>query len=196
MIRHTRGEEETDRAELVRAAPVGRLGDTGRACVWVAIINAVVAVGLTLSLLAFGLTTTGTLAFGAACCGIGMVFIGVAAVTAQIASSARAANGDRRHRSGHVVHAASGRRPRYGLGDLALTARLGPVDPGVRRRAVVGARSRWRSRPPLSSPRAVALSAPTRPGCRADATATRPVRGKSPSGDPARPRRPPGDERR
>jgi ABC-2 type transport system permease protein len=92
MIRHTRGEEETDRAELVRAAPIGRLATLAAACVWVAIVNAVVAVALTLSLLAFGLTTTGTVAFGAACWGIGMVFIGVAAATAQIASSARAAN--------------------------------------------------------------------------------------------------------
>jgi len=92
MVRQTRGEEETDRAELVRAAPVGRLATLAAACVWVTVVNTVVAVALTVSLLAFGLTTMGTLAFGAACWGIGMVFIGVAATTAQIASSARAAN--------------------------------------------------------------------------------------------------------
>lgn len=92
MIRHTRGEEETDRAELVRAAPVGRLATLAASWVWVALVNLVVAVALTLTLLAFGLAVTGTLAFGAACWGIGMVFIGVAAATAQIASSARAAS--------------------------------------------------------------------------------------------------------
>jgi ABC-2 type transport system permease protein len=91
LVRHTRAEEETDRAELVRAAGVGRLATLAAACTWVAIINVVVAIGLTLSLLAFGLTTTGSLAYGAATCAVGMVFIGVAAVAAQIASSARAA---------------------------------------------------------------------------------------------------------
>ncbi len=90
-VRHTRAEEETDRAELVRAAGVGRLSTLAAACVWVAIINVVVAIGLTLSLLAFGLTATGTLAYSAATCAVGMVFIGVAAVAAQVASSARAA---------------------------------------------------------------------------------------------------------
>ncbi len=91
LIRHTRAEEETDRAELVRAASVGRLATLAAACVWVSIINLVVAVGLALSLLAFGLTTTGTVAYATATCAIGMVFIGVAAVAAQVASSARAA---------------------------------------------------------------------------------------------------------
>jgi len=91
LIRHTRAEEETDRAELVRAAGVGRLATMAAACVWVGIINVVVATGLTLSLLAFGLPVTGTLAYGSVTCAIGMVFIGVAAAAAQIASSARAA---------------------------------------------------------------------------------------------------------
>lgn len=91
LIRHTRAEEETDRAELVRAAGVGRLAILAAACVWVAIIDAIVAVGVTLSLLAFDVSTTGTLAYGAATWAIGLVFIGVAAASAQIASSARAA---------------------------------------------------------------------------------------------------------
>ncbi len=91
LIRHTRAEEETDRAELVRAAGVGRLAILAAACAWVAIIDAVVAVGVTLSVLAFGVATTGTLAYGAATWATGMVFIGVAAVAAQVASSARAA---------------------------------------------------------------------------------------------------------
>lgn len=91
MTRHTRAEEETDRAELVRAAAIGRLATLAAACVWITVLNTITAVGLSLSLLAFGLDLTGTVAFGAACWGIGMVFIGLAATTAQIASSARAA---------------------------------------------------------------------------------------------------------
>jgi ABC-2 type transport system permease protein len=92
LTRHTRAEEETDRAELVRAAVVGRQATLAAAVVWVAIINVVVACGLALSLLAFGLSLTGTVAYSAASCAVGMVFIGVAAVSAQVASSARAAN--------------------------------------------------------------------------------------------------------
>ncbi len=92
LIRHTRAEEETDRAELVRAACVGRLAPLAAAVVWVAVVDIVVAVGLALSLLAFGLPATGTLAFAAIACGTGLVFIGVATTAAQIASSARAAN--------------------------------------------------------------------------------------------------------
>ena len=91
LIRHTRAEEETDRAELVRAASVGRLATLAAACVWVAIVNVVVTAGIVLSFLAFGLSTTGTIAFGLVACGTGLLFIGVAAMTAQIASSARAA---------------------------------------------------------------------------------------------------------
>jgi ABC-2 type transport system permease protein len=92
LTRHTRAEEETDRAELVRAAVVGRQATLAAAVVWVAIVNVVVAFGLALSLLAFGLSLTGTVAYSAASCAVGMVFIGVAAVSAQVASSARAAN--------------------------------------------------------------------------------------------------------
>jgi ABC-2 type transport system permease protein len=91
MIRHTRAEEETDRAELVRATGVGRLATLAAACTWVAIIDAVVAAGVTVSLLAFGLPATGAVAFGLVTAGVGLTFIGVAATSAQIASSARAA---------------------------------------------------------------------------------------------------------
>jgi ABC-2 type transport system permease protein len=91
LIRHTRAEEETDRAELVRAAGVGRLAILAAASVWVAVINLVVAVGVTVGVLAFGVSTTGTLAYGAVTWAIGMVFIGIAAAAAQIASGARAA---------------------------------------------------------------------------------------------------------
>ena len=138
LTRHTRAEEETDRAELVRAAVVGRQATLVAAVVWVAIVNVVVAVGLALSLLAFGLSLTGTLAYSAAACAVGMVFIGVAAISAQVASSARAANAATGVVLGSVLPAASGRRSRNGLGDVVVSARLGSVDPSVRRRALVG----------------------------------------------------------
>lgn len=92
LVRHTRAEEETDRAELVRAAGVGRQATLAAAVVWVAIVNVVVAVGLAASLLAFGLPVAGTVAYSAAAWTVGMVFIGVSAISAQVASSSRAAN--------------------------------------------------------------------------------------------------------
>lgn len=91
MTRHTRAEEETDRAELVRAAAIGRLSTLAAACVWTTALNTATAIGLTLSLLAFDLDPTGSLAFGLANWAIGMAFIGVTATTAQVASSARTA---------------------------------------------------------------------------------------------------------
>jgi ABC-2 type transport system permease protein len=57
----------------------------------VALVNTAVAVGLGLSLVAFGLPVVGSVAFGFAAWFTGLVFIGVAATTAQVASSARAA---------------------------------------------------------------------------------------------------------
>ncbi len=91
VVRHTRAEEETDRAELVRAAPVGRYTTLASVCLWVGLIDLVVVGGIVITLLAVGLPAGGTLAFGAATAGVGLAFTGVAAVTAQTASSARAA---------------------------------------------------------------------------------------------------------
>lgn len=91
VIRHTRAEEETDRAELVRAAPVGRHASLAAASLWTAALTTVVSLGLTVSMLTSGLDPAGSWAFGLACAGVGFVFIGVANVAAQIASEARAA---------------------------------------------------------------------------------------------------------
>ena len=71
---------------------VGRQATLVAAVVWVAIVDVVVSIGLAVSLLAFGLSLTGTLAYSVAASAVGMVFIGVAAISAQVASSARAAN--------------------------------------------------------------------------------------------------------
>lgn len=91
LVRHTRAEEETDRAELVRAAPVGRYTTLTAACVWVSALVVAVALGVTVVLLGFGLEPAGSVAFGLAAAGLGSVFIGVAAAAAQLASSARSA---------------------------------------------------------------------------------------------------------
>lgn len=91
VVRHTRAEEETERAELVRAAPVGRYASLTATLVWVSGLVMVTSVGLTGTMLAVDLDVAGSVAFGAASAAIGIVFVGVAAVAAQVAVSARAA---------------------------------------------------------------------------------------------------------
>jgi ABC-2 type transport system permease protein len=91
VVRHTRTEEEAERAELVRAAPVGRHAALASAMVGALIVNAAIAGANVVALLAFGLSATGSFAFGASMVGVGMVFAAVAALTAQIASGSRAA---------------------------------------------------------------------------------------------------------
>ena len=91
VVRHTRTEEEAERAELVRAAPVGRHAALASAMIGALVVNAAIAAGNVVSLLAFGLPAAGSFAFGASMIGVGMVFAGVAAVTAQVASGSRTA---------------------------------------------------------------------------------------------------------
>ncbi|WP_433479082.1 ABC transporter permease [Spirillospora sp. CA-142024] len=93
VVRHTRAEEETGRLELVGAASVGR-----RAPLTAALLTAVTAAGTlgavaALVMIVFGLPVAGSIAFGLSWFGAGLVFAGVAALTAQLAESSRLANG-------------------------------------------------------------------------------------------------------
>lgn len=96
VVRHTRDEEETGRAELLRSAVVGR-----HAALTAALTVAVAASLALGALLALSLGASGTpgvdregsLLFGAVYAGLGIVFAGVAAVTVQITEHARGAAG-------------------------------------------------------------------------------------------------------
>ena len=95
LVRHTRAEEESGRAELVRSSVVGRHAHAVSAVLLV--IGADVVLGLVLagSLGALGVETVtwrGSLTFGAAVAAVGFVFAGVAAVTAQLTENARTAS--------------------------------------------------------------------------------------------------------
>jgi ABC-2 type transport system permease protein len=92
VVRHTRAEEDSGRAELVRAAPVGRDTALTATCLWVVAITSMIAIGLFLVLVSNGLPVTGSAAFGVACFAVGVVFVGIAALAAQLASTSRAAN--------------------------------------------------------------------------------------------------------
>lgn len=91
LVRHTRGEEESERVDLVRAAPVGRHAPLAAAMIAVTVVNAIVAVGVASTLIAYGLPTTGSLAFAAALFGAGTFYAATAALASQVTSSARAA---------------------------------------------------------------------------------------------------------
>ena len=93
VVRHTRTEEETGRAELVRAGIVGRHAPFVAAFVLVVVVNAVIALGTAAGLVMSGLPPGGAFAVGLAGAGTGVVFGAVAAVAAQVVEHGRGATG-------------------------------------------------------------------------------------------------------
>jgi ABC-2 type transport system permease protein len=93
VVRHTRADEETGRTELVLAGPVARPAPLVAAVAVATGANAAVAVAVALGLIALGLPATGSVVLGASIGAAGLVFAAVAAVTAQLTESARAARG-------------------------------------------------------------------------------------------------------
>lgn len=93
VVRHTRQNEETGRADLIGAGSVGR--HAGLAAALVLTVGADLLLGAVLAgtLMAAALPAAGSVAFGAACAATGIAFAGLAAVAAQLFQSARAANG-------------------------------------------------------------------------------------------------------
>lgn len=89
VTRATRAEEDHERAELVRAAVVGRHAPTAAA---IAVITAAeVAVGAITAagFVALGYPATGSVALAASMVVVGLVFIGVTTLCAQLAASSR-----------------------------------------------------------------------------------------------------------
>lgn len=93
VVRHTRGEEEAGRAELVRAAPVGAYAPVAAAILVVGGTCLVVGVGVAGILLGLGLPPGGSLVYGASLGAIGLVFTAVAACAAQVSEHPRGALG-------------------------------------------------------------------------------------------------------
>jgi ABC-2 type transport system permease protein len=96
VVRHTRAEEETGRAELLRANVVGR-----HAHLTAALSLAVLANLLLMVLIAFGMdslglegmTSTGNWLYAASYAAVGILFAGVAAVAVQITPFSRGSSG-------------------------------------------------------------------------------------------------------
>lgn len=93
VVRHTRADEEAGRLELVGAGVVGRRAALAAALALVGLANLVLGVLTALVLQVAGLEAGGSWAFGLAWMSTGLVFAGVAAVAAQLATGARAATG-------------------------------------------------------------------------------------------------------
>ena len=93
VVRHTRAEEETGRAELVRASPVGRFAHLTAGLVDVLVANAAVTLLLFAAITANDLAPADSLAVALGVGLVGLVFGAVAAVTAQLTEHARSAVG-------------------------------------------------------------------------------------------------------
>ncbi|MFD2764829.1 ABC transporter permease [Micromonospora eburnea] len=93
VVRYTRTEEESGRAELVTAAAVGRHARLAAALLVVGVADLVIGLGTAAGLMGAGLPGTGSLAYGLGVTMVGLVFATVAAVTAQLVEAARTANG-------------------------------------------------------------------------------------------------------
>jgi ABC-2 type transport system permease protein len=93
VVRHTRADEETARAELVGAGVVGHLAPLAAALL--VAFGASLATGIlaALGVAATGRPAAGSLVLGAGFAAVGIAFAAVGAVAAQLPTSSRAANG-------------------------------------------------------------------------------------------------------
>jgi ABC-2 type transport system permease protein len=93
VVRHTRAEEESGRLELLGATVVGRQAPLTAALLVAVLANLALGVLTALGQIGAGLPAAGSFAFGLSWSGAGIAFAGIAALVAQLTSSARTANG-------------------------------------------------------------------------------------------------------
>lgn len=93
VARHTRAEEQSGRAELIRANVVGRHAPLTAALIVAVIANLIAGIVATACLVGFGYATEGSLLIGATLGLTGLTFAAVAAVAVQLAESSRSAAG-------------------------------------------------------------------------------------------------------
>lgn len=93
VVRHTRQNEETGRAEVLRAGVIGPAAPIAAGVVVTLGANLALGVLLGAGMTAAGQPAASSFAAGAAIAGVGIAFTGVAALTSQLSSTARGANG-------------------------------------------------------------------------------------------------------
>lgn len=91
-VRHTRGDEEAGRAELVWATPAGRRLPTIATIAHGVLANIALALLTALALIATGLPLAGSVLAGAAAASCGIAFLGVGLLAAQLLRTSRGAN--------------------------------------------------------------------------------------------------------
>jgi ABC-2 type transport system permease protein len=92
VVRHTRQNEETGRAEMIGAGIVGRHASLTAALLVAIAANVVLALASTAVLIANDLPAGSSVAAGAEVGAVGITFAAIAAVTAQVAETSRGAN--------------------------------------------------------------------------------------------------------
>jgi ABC-2 type transport system permease protein len=93
VVRHTRTEEETGRAELLRSTVLGRHAATLAGLGYAVLTTVLIGVLTTATMLAAGLDVTGSLTYGAGLTLLGICYAALALVAAQLSTSARGALG-------------------------------------------------------------------------------------------------------
>ncbi|MGO2360668.1 MAG: ABC transporter permease [Brachybacterium tyrofermentans] len=93
VVRHTRGEEQSGRAELVRSAVIGRHAPLTAALLVGVITNAVLAALLFVGALGIGFGASDAALYGVSIAATGLFFAAVTAVAVQVVESGRAAGG-------------------------------------------------------------------------------------------------------
>jgi ABC-2 type transport system permease protein len=134
--RHTRGEEQSGRSELIGAAPVGRFAPLSVALLVMTGAQVLLGVLVSLTMIALDQPSTGSLALGASLTGVGLVFGGIAAVAVQVSQTTSAASG----MAGAVIGGAYLLRAAGDVGDGTLSW-LSPIGWGQAMRPYAG--ERW-----------------------------------------------------
>lgn len=91
--RNTRAEEDTDQAELIRSSVVGRHAPVAAAVLVIGAANVVVGVLCFGGFVSLDYPVVGSAALAGSITAVGLVFVGIAAVVAQVMSSGRATLG-------------------------------------------------------------------------------------------------------
>jgi putative exporter of polyketide antibiotics len=91
-VRHTRGDEEAGRAEVVAATTAGRTLPTIATLIHGTLANVVLGLLVALSFVATGLPAEGSFLTGTATAAVGLFFLGVGLVASQLMRTSRGAN--------------------------------------------------------------------------------------------------------
>ncbi|MDR2736059.1 MAG: ABC transporter permease [Gracilibacteraceae bacterium] len=96
VVRHTRGDEERGRTEVVRSLPTGRLSNLNATMITAVLVNTALALltGLGIGVMRIdSMDFVGSMLYGVALGASGLVFAAIAALFSQLSSSSRGATG-------------------------------------------------------------------------------------------------------